>query len=573
MRFAWRFGPANTLGIRSKTHLGSWVALACGLQWFIFVAAGHAQTAAYAWSFEGDQSGAHLGFSVCSAGDVNGDGHSDVLIGAPDNDNGQSDEGAAYLFLGSPSGLSHAPGWTQEGDQPGARFGHSVASAGDVNGDGYSDVLVGTPGYEDGQSGEGAVFLYLGSPGGLSSVPARLWQGNQAGARFGSSVTGAGDVNSDGFDDVLIGVPGFDGGQSDEGAAFLFLGAASDLPSAPAWSAEGNQLGASFGSSVAALGDVNGDGFGDVVIGAPLYDGGQIEEGQVQIFGGTLTGLGASPLQSLESNVAGTQFGFSVAGGGDLNGGGVRRILYGAPTYTYTHQEEGGTFLSTLGQSHFFLDFGRQDFAHRGASIASAGDVNADGMMDVVIGADLFDAGEEDEGRVTVHLGHSGFIVDRAAAWVIDGNQPYSAFGSSVSSAGDVNGDGYGDVVVGAPLFDRGQSDEGCAFVFLGPTGIVTGVEDESPAAGPSRIRVFPSPSSEIAFIHGDRVTSQGILEAHLYDLQGRLIHVHTIGQASQGVVRASISTKDLPTGVYFVKLMGENGAAVGPARRLVVIR
>ena len=213
-----------------------WVGLACSLQWFTFAAAGHCQSSAPAWSFDCDQSGAHLGFSVCSAGDVNGDGYSDVLVGAPDNDNGQSDEGAAYLFLGSPAGLSLAPGWTREGDQASARFGLSVASAGDMNGDGYSDVLVGAPGYTDGQAGEGAVFLYLGSSGGLSSVPARLWQGNQAGARFGSSVSGAGDVNGDGFDDVLVGVPGFDGGQSDEGAAFLFLGAASALPSVPAWS-------------------------------------------------------------------------------------------------------------------------------------------------------------------------------------------------------------------------------------------------------------------------------------------------------------------------------------------------
>ncbi|HKQ20042.1 MAG TPA: T9SS type A sorting domain-containing protein [Candidatus Eisenbacteria bacterium] len=346
------------------------------------------------------------------------------------------------------------------------------------------------------------------------------------------------------------------------------------LPTVPAWSAEGNQPGAAFGSSVAALGDVNGDGFGDVVIGAPLYDGGQVDEGQVRIFGGAITGLGASPLQSLESNVAGTRFGFAVAGGGDMNGGGVRQILYGAPTYTYTHPEEGGTFLGTLGQSHFFLDFGRQDFAHRGASIASAGDVNADGLMDVVIGADLFDAGEEDEGRVTVHLGHSGFIVDRSPAWVADGNQPFSAFGSSVASAGDVNGDGYGDVVVGAPLFDRGQNDEGAVFVYLGPSGTVTAVEAESPAAGLSGIRVFPSPSSETAFVQADRViTYRGILEARLYDLQGRLVRAHTVGPASQGFVRASIPTMDLATGVYFVKLMGENGVAVGPARRLVVVR
>jgi FG-GAP repeat len=309
-----------------------------------------------------------------------------------------------------------------------------VCSAGNVNGDGYGDVLVGASQYDDGQEDEGVVFLYLGSPGGLSSAPARLWQGDQAGARFGSSVSGAGNVDADGFDDVLIGDPGFDGGEMDEGAAFLFLGAASELPAAPAWSAEGNQAGASFGSSVVALGDMNHDGFGDVVIGAPFYDGGHVDQGQARVFGGTSSGLGASPLHSFMTTDEGEHFGSSVAGAGDLTGEGIRRILLGAPLYAYSHQEEGGPFFD-IGQSVFFLDFGGQDFAHRGVSIASAGDVNANGLGDVVIGADRFDAGEEDEGRGTVHLGHPSFVVDRTPVWVVDGDQSFCAFGSSVASA------------------------------------------------------------------------------------------------------------------------------------------
>jgi len=572
MSLAWRFRPSGDTA-RSKTHRGCWAGLACCLQGLLLVAAVEGQAAVPVWSFEGDQPSAHFGFSVCSAGDVNGDGYSDVLVGAPDNDNGQTDEGTAYLFLGSPAGPSLVPAWTQEGNQPGAHFGSSVASAGDVNRDGYSDVLVGAPAYDDGQEDEGAVFLYLGSPGGLSSAPARTWQGGQAGGRFGSSVGCAGDVNVDGFDDVLVGAPGFDAGESDEGVAFLFLGTASELPSVPAWLAEGNQAGASFGSSVAGLGDLNGDGFGDVVIGAPLFDGGIADEGQARVFGGTSSGLGASPLQSVQASRAGAHFGHSVAGSGDLTGSGGLRILFGAPNYVYTHPEEGGTFLGLLGQLPFFLDFGRQDFAHRGVSIASAGDVNADGRRDVVIGADLFDDGEEDEGRVTVHLGDAGFVVDRTPTWIADGNQPFCAFGFSVASAGDVNGDGYDDVVVGAPQYDRGQTDEGRAFVFLGPSGVVTGAEGGPRAPEQSRIQLFPSPSSEIVFVQGERLASQDILVARLYDLQGRLVHSTSIGKATNGFIRTSISTKELATGVYFVKLAGENGVPVGPARRMVVVR
>lgn len=359
----------NAFVLGGKTRLSLSVGLAFCVQLFVLVAAGYGQTPAPAWSFEGNQPGAHAGFSVCSAGDVNGDGYGDVLVGAPQNDNGSADEGAAYLFLGSTAGLSLAPDWTTESDQSGAHLGSSVASAGDVNGDGYSDVLIGAPDYDDGQEDEGAVFLYLGSPGGLSSAPARLWQGDQAGARFGSSVSGAGNVDADGFDDVLIGAPGFDEGEMDEGAAFLFLGAASELPAAPAWSAQGNQAGASFGSSVAALGDINHDGFGDVVIGVPFYDGGNVDEGQARVFGGTSSGLGGSPLHTFATHDEGARFGHSVAGAGNLSGDGTRRILFGAPLYAYTHTEEGGTFLANLGQPVFFLDFGRQDFAHRGPRV------------------------------------------------------------------------------------------------------------------------------------------------------------------------------------------------------------
>ena len=137
--------------------------------------------------------------------------------------------------------------------------------------------------------------------------------------------------------------------------------------------------------------------------------------------------------------------------------------------------------------------------------------MNADGLTDVVIGADRLDSGEEDEGRVTVHLGHPSFVVDWTPAWIADGNQPFCAFGSSVASAGDVNGDGYGDVVVGAPNYDHGESDEGRAFVFLGPSGTITSV-GESEAQGTSSIMIFPSPISGTIFVQWYRLTSRATL-------------------------------------------------------------
>lgn len=514
-----------------------------------------------AWHTEGGQPGSHYGSSVSAAGDVNGDGYGDVLVGAPEHDQGHVDEGVAFLFLGSPGGPSTLPAWSQEGNQPGAQFGFNVAPAGDVNGDGYDDALVGAPGYADGQVEEGAVFLYLGSAGGLSVAPARVWQGGQAGDRFGSSVGSAGDVNADGLDDVLVGAPGFDGGEIDEGAAYLFLGSSSELPSAPAWSIEGNQAHSRLGTSVAALGDLNGDGFGDVAIGAPFHDGGQVDEGQVRLIGGTASGLGASPLQNVEANNANARFGVSVAGGGDLTGTGIPRLLIGAPIYTYTHIEEGGTFLGGLGQPVFFLDFGRQDFAHRGVSIASAGDVNADGLMDVVIGADLYDNGEVDEGLVTLHLGHPSFVVDRSPAWTVDIDQPSSGFGSSVASAGDVNGDGFGDVIAGAPRYDHGEVDEGGAFLFLGPSGLVVGVHEE-PAPSDStlpapRLSARPNPFTESSSLSFE-LSQPGRVRLEVFDPAGRLVERlvdRSMPAGRKEVVWRLRAKQRVASGIYFARL------------------
>ncbi len=136
-------------------------------------------------NLEENQAGALFGYSVASAGDVNGDGYSDVIVGACFYDNGQTDEGAAFIYHGSSSGLSTTAASQLEENQASARFGTSVASAGDVNGDGYSDVIVGAYLYDNGQSDEGAAFIYHGSSSGLSTTAASQLEENQASAYFG----------------------------------------------------------------------------------------------------------------------------------------------------------------------------------------------------------------------------------------------------------------------------------------------------------------------------------------------------------------------------------------------------
>jgi hypothetical protein len=117
------------------------------------------------WTAESDQQSASFGRSVSSAGDVNADGFDDVIVGSDRYDNGQPDEGRAFVYLGSAGGLATSPAWTAESDQINALFGGSVSRAGDVNGDRASDLIVGAPGYNNGQSGEGRAFVYHGDTG------------------------------------------------------------------------------------------------------------------------------------------------------------------------------------------------------------------------------------------------------------------------------------------------------------------------------------------------------------------------------------------------------------------------
>src|SRR5205823_2315751 len=161
------------------------------------------------------------------------DGFADIIVGVPDYTAGQYLEGRAYVYLGSASGLGATPVWRAEGNQADASFGTSLASAGDVNGDGFDDVVVGATGYTDGQNNEGAALVYLGSAQGLSNTPAWSQEGNVEGAAFGGSVGTAGDVNGDGFDDVVVGAPTFGHQLSYQGMAALYLGSASGLSATP----------------------------------------------------------------------------------------------------------------------------------------------------------------------------------------------------------------------------------------------------------------------------------------------------------------------------------------------------
>ena len=162
--------------------------------------------------------------------------------------------------------------WVIYGKENGDNLGWSVSAAGDINGDGFSDVIVGAPLY--GPEQEGTVFVYHGGEGGLNSIPDWTMGGGEKGIRFGNAVSGAGDVNGDGYDDVIIGAEDFkvDFGTSGEpksGAAFVYYGSENGLLDTHAWRVLAEAKEINFGRAVSSAGDVNGDGYDDVIVGAP----------------------------------------------------------------------------------------------------------------------------------------------------------------------------------------------------------------------------------------------------------------------------------------------------------------
>ncbi len=425
------------------------------------------------WSVLGGQQDAFLGVSVARAGDVNGDGVDDLIVGAYQYDNGQLDEGRALVYAGSSSGLATVPLWTMEGNQAGAFFGRRVAGAGDVNKDGFDDVLVSATSFDNGQANEGRVFLYLGSATGPKTTPAWTYEPNQADAACGIAIAAAGDVNGDGRDDVLVATANWDAGAADAGKAELFLGTASGLQASPAWSFAGAQAGELLGLSVAAAGDLNRDGFDDVIVGATGWSNGESGEGRALVFHGRSSGLNATPAWSAEGGQAGAAFGQSVAGAGDTNGDGWGEVIVGARVFDNGEVDEGRAFVfggsaAGLSAAPVWTAEPNQPGASFGVAVAGIGDHNGDGYADVLVGAFLHDGSFSDEGRALLYLGSAGGL-QPSPGFVTEGGAFDARLGYSLGSAGDVNADGRPDLVVGAHFFSGSQSREGKAIVLYGP--------------------------------------------------------------------------------------------------------
>ncbi len=291
--------------------------------------------------------------AVASAGDVNGDGAIDALVGAPSVN-------TVSVFLSTGSALATTASAVLPAPTGTTQFGASVAPAGDVNGDGFGDVLVGAP-------GSNRAYLYLGTATGIeaTATPQRLIP-TGASSNFGVSVAGLGDVNADGYGDVAVGTNGGD-------IVYVWYGGASGLGATP--TGLSSPVGANgFGRAVAGAGDVNGDGYPDVIVGA-------FNSSTAYVFFGSATGLGTVPDVTITGT--GSQFGASVDGVGDVNGDGFGDVLIGASggdrAYVYTGRAGGLNAAAAFTLSPTYAGYAF------GTAVTGFGDFNNDGYGDFAV--------------------------------------------------------------------------------------------------------------------------------------------------------------------------------------------
>ncbi len=442
------------------------------------------------WEKEQTDDAQPLGYDLATAGDVNGDGLADVLVGCRQSDLGGADAGTAWLYLGSLQGLATTAAWTVDGEAAGDFLG-PVATAGDVDGDGFSDILLGATGSDVGHTSAGALYCYAGAGDLPKTTSGWYAQGDQVNGSFGYRLASGGDVNGDGYDDLWVGAPWYDNGQADEGAVFLFLGSQLGLAYVPAWWAEGDQEEAHFGFGLDSAGDVNGDGLADVIVGASWYDAGAFASGAAFLWYGTAGGAPTGNPTNADWSVMGTQanamFGAGVCGIGDVNGDGFGDIAAGAPYYDNGTTDEGGVWAYYGGPAgpstahDWFHDTGSTNSGY-GLRLSTAGDMNGDGYSDLLVAAPLYNHPDADEGLISVYLGGEDGLQTGAPWWYAQSDEAGAQLGLSIACAGDVDGDGYSDIIAGAPYKSSTAEGGGAAYVWLGaatapPTGTPANAE------------------------------------------------------------------------------------------------
>jgi hypothetical protein len=427
-------------------------------------------------------------------GDFNGDGYSDVAVGEPLW--AADDRGAIRVWHGRTTAIPGNPTATLNpgaaSTQAGARFGAALALAGDINADGFADLVAGSPAYDaGGNTDQGRAFLFYGAASGLPTEPTVTLNHpeTQAGASFGAAMAGVDDLNADGYADLVVGAPGHTGSVAGQGRAYVYLGRSGSISSASAINVTYDTAEAArFGDALTGAGDLDGDGSGDFAVGAPA-SGGAARIGRVRVFTGQ---IGMTPfrerwtLDSPRPTEAGGRFGLALAGGGDLDGDGFSDLAVGS-THDDPSTDSGVAYLFFGSPTGYSLPASVKTTrsgvlaisARFSEALAVDGDANADGIDDLFVGApgqsDLV-SGSPEDGGAYFFPGNVSRLFTAPVAYP----NPYSTlggdlWGGAVGWLGDIQGDGLDDAGVGAESMSAPEVDEGNFWWFLGAvTGLST---------------------------------------------------------------------------------------------------
>lgn len=491
------------------------------------------------------------GWSVASAGDVNGDGVDDLIVGAPRTGSAGPNTGAAYVVYGPANESSFDRSQNESslnrsqadvvlrGADSNDLAGWSVSTAGDVNGDGYADVVVGAPYNDSTAVNAGAAYVVYGNESMRATV--NLTDADAVLTGAGANDLAGYDVSSlrrtnvsggvDGTDAnatnataaVLVGAPGTDGADgNDTGAAYVVDGeSVADggevtLSNATA-TFVGERAGSNAGWSVAAAGDVNNDSVAEVVVGAPLYNASAENESERRAFAGAayvVNGSSEGTVSLADANVTfvgkseGDRAGYAVSTAGDVNDDGVWDVVVGAPYDDPLNRTDAGAAYVIYGDEDLDGESSLAD-ADVGLTGAEAGDragwsvagtgprgVTCDGVADVLIGAPLNDSTDSNAGAAYLVAGNDS-LSDEAnlstAATTFVGASAGDYAGYAVDT-GDFDGDGFGDVVVGAPLNDSlNRTDAGAAYVSVSGCDAVEPVDTPTETPSPTET---PTPTA-----------------------------------------------------------------------------
>jgi hypothetical protein len=407
----------------------------------VLLAGRQAQAQTILKTFYGGSAQDEFGYSMRGAGDVNKDGFGDLVVGARWDDNHGTNSGTVTVF----NGKTNAVLWSFNGDTQYDHMGTSVSGAGDVDNDGWADFIGGADGDDNHGTASGAARVWSGKTGAVLYN----FDGDSPDDAFGTTVSGAGDVNNDGFDDVMVGAPFDDNNGVSSGMVRVYSG----KTGAVLYTFNGDAPDDFFGFSISQAGDVNADGFADMIVGAPYADPVGSTSGLAKVFSGKTGAV----LYTFKGSAAGDNMGYSVSSARDVNGDGYSDLIVGAP-YADLFAPEAGVVKVYSGKTGtvLYTFTGNSSTDLFGVSVSGAGDVNSDGHDDVIVGAIWDDVNGINSGSAKVFSGANGNLM-----MTLGGDITQVQLGACVSSAGDANGDGFGDLLASSYLDNTGGTSAG----------------------------------------------------------------------------------------------------------------